>query len=167
MDLHPLKIPLFQKSSNNNKHMARAIVKKPDSKAQQLELARVAAIANINLIYDALAAISRSDSSPAAHNSCERNCSDPVKSCEDIDLAIRDSLSDALTDVSWTLSTCTNAPPELRRIQAKVILGLVEEDDDSLLGALVYAVASGMSNSDDCVAEGEQSSPGIRIKSGC
>lgn len=117
---------------------ANVVDGKLDNKSKQLELARESAVAQVNLIYDALSAIACAS---AAQVELDTSGIAPT-TCERIDVAVRDHLTDALDDISWMLSTFRRTSDELLGIQAKLLLHLLEDPNDTPVGALARSIAA-------------------------
>lgn len=112
---------------------------------RELQTARDVALLQINLIYDALDVI-HSMSSPASRQDGESSSANaPAFSCEQIDIAVRDSLIELLDDISWILSTYGNADGAVLNIQAKLLLQLLDESGDTPAGALAHSIAAKIS----------------------
>lgn len=156
MNLHLMKNRQPLKKLKNGEPMRYTTETKQHCKASQIEVAREAAIANINLIYDALSAIGSTTAVTGPSSADLHNSNGAGVTCEQIDLTVRDCLTDAVEDVSWLLSTCPNPSPELLRIQARFLLALLDEPKDTPLGALAYAVATSVSYAAEATTRGDQ-----------
>lgn len=121
---------------------ANVVDGKLDSRSRQLELARESAVAQVNLIYDALSAIACASAKlTVAQVELDASGIAPT-TCERIDVAVRDHLTDALDDISWMLSTFRRTSDELLGIQAKLLLHLLEDPNDTPVGALARSIAA-------------------------
>lgn len=116
---------------------------------RQLAFYRDVAVSQVKLIYDALAIIrdaaEHSPSKAAGKAGQLGDCASLDVSCQRIDLAVRDVLTDALEEISWTASAFGSTPETLLNLQARLLLQQLDESDETSATALAHSIATAIS----------------------